>query len=401
MVQSNPILKISGFVTPIIEQEFQRIEHRLFQLSDVFDEKSICRELAKTLNREVSHIVGKVAVVELHMWRIQGKLEGDTPESRFEFFCKQIQTPEIAKDILNRYPILQKMITRFVTNWTDAILTFLDRLIVDWKELEAQFNLPLGKVSLLTIGLGDYHNGGQSVCKITFSDGYQLIYKPRCGLIDLQFHRFLEWLHDHGCMLDFKVPIVLDQTTHSWIEYIHAAGCEHEEQIHRFYERLGAYLAILYILEATDFHYENIIASGEYPVFIDLESLFHPRVPKKQVNDSVLRTGLVPYRLWGNSNQQGVDISGLGGDPAQAIPIQVPTWIDRGKDTMRAVYHEQKLSGGQNRPMLQGEYVQVESYIPNLLQGFQQVYELFLANKEELLGEDSPLQWFEQVEVRA
>ena len=33
---------------------------------------------------------------------------------------------------------------------------------------------------------------------------------------------------------------------------------------------------MLYALEATDFHSENLIAAGEHPVLVDLESLFHP-----------------------------------------------------------------------------------------------------------------------------
>ena len=40
----------------------------------------------------------------------------------------------------------------------------------------------------------------------------------------------------------------------------------------RFYRRQGALLALLYALEATDFHAENLIASGEFPVLIDLET---------------------------------------------------------------------------------------------------------------------------------
>ena len=38
----------------------------------------------------------------------------------------------------------------------------------------------------------------------------------------------------------------------------------------RFYERQGGYLALLYMLQATDFHHENLIAAGEHPVLLDL-----------------------------------------------------------------------------------------------------------------------------------
>ena len=45
-----------------------------------------------------------------------------------------------------------------------------------------------------------------------------------------------------------------------------AQACTAPEEIQRFYERQGGYLALLYVLQATDFHFENLIAAGEHPV---------------------------------------------------------------------------------------------------------------------------------------
>ena len=76
--------------------------------------------------------------------------------------------------------------------------------------------------------------------------------------------------------------------------------------------------------EATDFHFENLIAAAEHPVLVDLEALFHPRlderVEAKNADDaafqaleySVLRVGLLPQRIWTGPDSEGVDISGLG-----------------------------------------------------------------------------------------
>ena len=59
------------------------------------------------------------------------------------------------------------------------------------------------------------------------------------------------------------------------------------------------------LLEATDLHYENLIAAGEHPMLLDLEALFHPRVggvdctqadqlANRALHDSVYGTGLAP-----------------------------------------------------------------------------------------------------------
>lgn len=76
----------------------------------------------------------------------------------------------------------------------------------------------------------------------------------------------------------FRPIQIIDRGTYGWSEFITAQGCTAPEEIERFYERQGAYIALFYALEATNVHFENLIAHGEYPIMIDLESLFHPRL---------------------------------------------------------------------------------------------------------------------------
>src|ERR1051325_8241962 len=110
---------------------------------------------------------------------------------------------------------------------------------------------------------------------------------------------------------------IIDRGTYGWAEFIAAAGCQTEEELERFYERQGGYLALLYALEATDFHHENLIANGEHPVLIDLEALFHPRVSGlekdslsnlvlEKMGYSVVRIGLLPQRVWAYDDSGGV-----------------------------------------------------------------------------------------------
>lgn len=65
-------------------------------------------------------------------------------------------------------------------------------------------------------------------------------------------------------------------------------------------------MALLYLIGAIDFHHENLIACGEHPVLIDLETLFHPDLEARELTpdrerpvsslwDSVLRIGLLPW----------------------------------------------------------------------------------------------------------
>jgi lantibiotic modifying enzyme len=48
-----------------------------------------------------------------------------------------------------------------------------------------------------------------------------------------------------------------------------------QEEIKRYYQRAGQLLCLLYVLGANDCHNENLIACGEHPVLVDLETLMH------------------------------------------------------------------------------------------------------------------------------
>src|SRR5262249_46306484 len=154
-------------------------------------------------------------------------------------------------------------------------------------------------------------------------------------------------LNERGSHAPFRTLKVLDRTRYGWVEFVRPESCVDLQEIRRFYERQGGYLALLYLLDATDFHAENLIAHGDHPVLIDLEALFHPHVritamadaadllARKALESSVLRTGLLPQRIWANDESDGIDISGLGSTPDQLTPYPTPQWEGGGTDEMR------------------------------------------------------------------
>ena len=85
------------------------------------------------------------------------------------------------------------------------------------------------------------------------------------------------WLNHRGNHPPFLALKILDCGTYGWVEFVEFRECQSVDEVQRFYERQGAYLALLYVLEATDVHFDNSIACGEHPFLVDLETLFHPR----------------------------------------------------------------------------------------------------------------------------
>ncbi|MFY9824463.1 MAG: type 2 lanthipeptide synthetase LanM family protein, partial [Thermoanaerobaculia bacterium] len=259
-----------------------------------------------------------------------------------------------------------------------------------------------GPLTALGGGAGDRHRRGRAVRILSFASGARLVYKPRSLAVEAHFQELLAWVNAQGsdfASLGFRTLAVLDREDHGWMEFAAAEPCQTPAEVARFHERLGGLLAVLYSLAATDCHYENLIAAGEHPVVVDLESLFHPQIQRgKQARPhedlrsqfalhSVLRVGLLPFQVGQRDGFEGVDISGVAAVAGQPTPEKVIQWTGTGTDEMRVVRDRAIMDGGQNRPVLDGQPVQVALYRDEMARGFATVYRLLASRRDELRRE--------------
>jgi type 2 lantibiotic biosynthesis protein LanM len=355
-------------------------------------------------------LVSRTMALELHVARLQGQLQGETAQARFLDFVRLMQQPEHLIPLLQEYAVMTRLLTTAIDQWVNYTSEFLSHLGQDWPQLRATFFPELDPGLLLEghTGAGDLHRGGRSVLILHFASGLKLVYKPRSIALDGHFQQLLSWLNARGDHPPFRLLTLLDRGTYGWSEFVAAQSCSEPEEMTRFYERLGAYLALLYALEATDFHYENLIATGEQPLLIDLEALFHPRIEgvtpahtspgTSALKFSVLRVGLLPLQIMLNADLEGVDLSGIGGQDGQQTPWPVPQWQDAGTDQMRLIRQKSTIIGTENRPMLKGVPVDPLAYRADLLRGFTSLYRLLVAQRQALLA--GPLANFAHDETR-
>ena len=164
-------------------------------------------------------------------------------------------------------------------------------------------------------GLSDPHRGRRGVMALTFEDGVKVMYKPREVSTEAAFVRLLDWCNAHDAPLRFKSHRILARTGYGWAEHVAHEPCP-PHQVLRFYKRAGMLLCVLYVVGATDCHAENIVASDEYPVLIDMETIMQPDPPSLGGDsftfDSVLRTGLLPRLECHRGTSYLADVSGLG-----------------------------------------------------------------------------------------
>jgi type 2 lantibiotic biosynthesis protein LanM len=396
----------------------QQVRHEARRLADAYDRLPLDPEtVADLLSVELCHrlgpMVGRTMVLELNVARLRGELRGETPQMRYESFLTRLCDEDYAAALLSEYPVLTRQLAQSVDQWASFNCEFLRDLAADWPALCGRFGESKASDQLAGIvgGAGDTHFGGRSVRIVRFSSGLRLVYKPRSVSLDIHFQEMLQWLNDRGAQPDFRTVRLLDRDTHGWSEFVTAECCVSEAAARRFYERQGGYLALLHALRATDFHAENLIAAGEHPVLIDLEALFHPSLdlsPEGPAEtpaidprmDSVLATGLLPVRCWGNDESEGIDFSGLGARGGQLTPFTVPNWQGSGTDEMRLTRDRVIMDHSQNRPMLGGAEVDLLAYGEAIATGFARTYDLLLAHRDELQSETGVLARFANDHVR-
>jgi type 2 lantibiotic biosynthesis protein LanM len=403
-------------VEPLVRRGYERLQRRIETLPASegldLDPHGTVGCLLPGLVLALRQNLARTLVLELQAARLEEILLGDTPEDRFQSFIASLRSPRTALDIVGRYPVLARHVVEWIAQWEEVCGEMLERLVSDWEEIRRCLgpDAPPGRLTEARID-GDPHRGGRSVFLLLFESGFRLVYKPKPLAVDAAFQELLGWTVARGFEPGFRNLRLLDRGSYGWMEFVESASCRNAEEVRRFYRRQGGYMALLYVIGGIDFHHENLIAAGEHPVLVDLETLFHPDlevrdlVPDRDrtgrsIWDSVQRIGLLPRRFWGDAEQNGIDLSGLGAVGGVGAVIPYSGTVHAGTDEMRFGPRQIELPGTKNRPVLEGEDVSFLGYEEDILAGFAQVYELFRTHRDELLSPGGALSAFAEAEVR-
>ena len=146
----------------------------------------------------------------------------------------------------------------------------------------------------------DIHNGGRYTATI-FSNVGNLIYKPHsleadswfCGVAKRYFNNIIH------------VPVIISVNgEYGYSKFIENNPVSKTENISEYYCHLGGLLAILQMFNAYDYHKENIIADGIYPVPVDFETITNPfpfekgriyeNISEMEYMKSVISKGMLP-----------------------------------------------------------------------------------------------------------
>ena len=265
---------------PLIAWSVDRLRARLSALPspDAFDVDAVPALVVGDLVKRLKGIVIRPMAVELHAARLTGGLSGATPEARFQSYVEALEEPTACLKIFEEYPLMASRVVTCCRRWEQITFEWLERLERDYPKLRERFGHQgaLGRLAAVLGEGGDVHRGGRRVQIVKLSCGTRLVYKPRCLALDQGFQDLLRRLGVSVPDFAFRTLRVLDRGEYGWVEFIEYQECADDTELERFYFRLGGQLALLFVLQANDFHHENVIAHGPQPMLVDLETLFHP-----------------------------------------------------------------------------------------------------------------------------
>lgn len=255
--------------------------------------------------------------------------------------------------LFNRFPVLAELWLQLIDQWCDSVSELLERVDADKHAVSRLFfrGRHLGQIADLRAGLSDPHNEGRTVVRVQFQAG-ALIYKPRSGYGEQEWFRFIAYVNAASFRPRLIAARTLCRSEYCWMEEVKFRPCEDRPAARRFYKRLGGTIAAAYLLNAVDCHRDNVIASGEHPVLVDAEALWHV-AGEKNTNflDALYATGFLPTTSRRSSYQYRSSV--LGRTPP-----------------------------GRHTPYLGATPLRVSNYEDVILSGFRQAWRCLLGTKE-------------------
>lgn len=397
---------IGVFVLPFTNYFVNKVQPYIYNLNiDYINTSTFISSCEHYLFQELKHITDRTIVLEFH--KLKEQLSSDKHDVDLNFYKETYLTDiDYIEGILNTYPVLARILTELTLRTIDNIKELIDRYIRDYRDIIESFFSEDTILQSVSFGLGDSHKNGQTVATLQFENGKKLIYKPRSLDTDIAFAQFLDWINDHNISVPLKNGESISRPEYGWQEFIIAKDCKDKDDVHKYYYRMGAYIAIFHLLRSNDMHYENVIACGSNPHIIDLETLFSNSVfgeellqyPRKELLRTVLSSGLLPTgHIF--SSKVDFDPSGLVGKTNQKSH-NMKGWV-LVEDTEAELKFENKsfvTSVESHLVKLDGQPVNPVNFIEDIEKGFTDVYHVFLDNKSTLF--DKIIELFAEVECR-
>lgn len=317
---------LKEFYAAIINYSIKDIKKCLLESSICYPIESIIHNITDYYGYNIAIMSDKI--IEKAYENYVHMLENDKFVGWDSFLDLLTSSKQTFFSLVNNFPLWKKNLIRFTYTTTNYLIQVFERFNTDFDEIKKLFCTDSLAVKNIFLEQGDRHHDS-FVIKFETDYGF-LFYKPRSNRIDLFLGNINEILQSkENMILDIKLPDSYGKNDYSWVRGIKYNKLNNRSEEERYYIRIGQLLAIFYILDGNDMHYENVISDGEYPVPIDIETLFstklflNKRGHSTLIGDnafnysttSVKNIGFLPSYI--NISNKSVDISSLNLDESK------------------------------------------------------------------------------------
>lgn len=335
----------------------------------------------------------RTLIVEMHKYKADGRLKYGTPEQEYKYFCRIcIRDRAFFQAIIDNYTILLRCIAGRIESFAGFYAEVVSNFKKDLPQIRGMIDSEeiIDEISDIQSTASDLHNNGKQVLKLILNQGTAVLYKPHSMENEKRYRELLEWVSEKTGIRQYNYSF-LSMSEHSWCTVVSYDSCQTEAELGRYYQRLGSQLFLLYLLGTKDLHSENVIAHGEYPVLIDLETLVNIQYNQQrktsfqeicyQLTNSVLCTGLLPFYYF-NKCGGGVNSSGISGGEGQKYPFKIPAILHPKTSNMKISYRYPTSKKAQNLAILGDEFVSPSRFEKELAGGFRDAYLAVVKNRK-------------------
>lgn len=309
-------------------------------------------------------------------------------QQSYEEFCVSNLADSLGS-LLFRYPGLGRIFAIVTKQWELNTRSLLERISRDRDELLHEFAIPI-RAMLNTVEweLSDPHRGGQGVARLEFElagTTRSVIYKPKDLRIEARLSDFIELINAQiSPQKSRKLTILAIGDTHGYAECLIHEPCE-PSKLSMFYRNAGRLLATIHLVNGSDCHEENLIASGADLFLIDAETIFESEIndfldqQPSEIDDirvSVLKTGMLPSWRTFSEGSSLVDVSALGIPSIIEHHSARRGWVDINTDSMRIGELKTIATQSTSLPVPIGTENPLSSHYEDVVDGFIEVYDL-------------------------
>lgn len=340
--------------------------------------------------QNIERIAERVLIQDIHRKKETGFLQGKTPEEQYRFYHeKWLDCRENVYKILKEFPELARLLFMEIQCNYELADEILEHLETDYSQIIKTFchGRDFGDIREVSF-MGDAHNRGKKTARVEMDNGVTVYYKPHCLQNSQRYQEIYAYLCKKAGISCIEQRYLI-RDTYGWEKHIEWQCCHTEEEIRRYFFRMGIHLMLGYTLGVTDLHGENVMAHGEHPVIIDLETCpgyiiqteesSVRRKTETLLAKSVLHTGILPVLTWG-AGKEAVILSAVNTGKI-VTPFRVPAVKKAETSEMYIDYQPVEFEIKENTLKINDKIVNAYEYAGNLEQGFRFAYEKVLTDK--------------------